>query len=174
MTAARDLELEAIDAFLAEKKTLQGPPPVWTPSVRAKELQAVWLVEDRLGIVRGRLQFRCWKSNRTNPSFTLLRGSNPIWRVDIEDTGRREFNPPWAHQVDCPPFVDGTHGHEWPDNKEHLRGMPPDWELPCRRQMPANLHKLDSCLAWFAQRINLELSPEQRGFDVPPQSELFE
>jgi hypothetical protein len=173
MTAARDRELEAIDAFLAGKKRLQGAPPAWTASLRPKELQAIWLVEDELGIVRGRLCFRCWKNKRTTPSFSLIWRSNPVWRIDIEEPTRREFNPHWAHQIGCPPFVIGSHGHEWPDNREHLRSMPPEWDLPCRRTIPINIRKLDSCLAWFAGRVNLELGPSQRGFDVPPQTELF-
>jgi hypothetical protein len=174
MTVARDADLAAIDAFLAERKRLQGPPPLWEPAVRDYEMQAIWLVEDSLGIVRGQLRFRCDRRRRATPSFSLLWRNNPIWRVDLEEPTKREFNPHWGFQVGCPPFVDGSHGHEWPDNREHLRLMPAEWDLPCRRPIPVNLRRLDSCIAWFATRVNLELGPDQRGFDVPPQAELFD
>lgn len=173
MTAARDTDLAAIDGFLAERKRLLGSAPPWEASLRPKELQAIWLVEDALGIVRGQFRFRCGRDKRVSPSVTLLWRGNPIWRIDIEEPLKREHNPHWAYTVGCPPFVDGSHGHEWADNREHLRAMPPEWDIPCRRPIPTNIRKLDSCLAWFAGRINLELGSDQRGFDVPPQTELF-
>lgn len=173
MTAARDAEIAAIDLFLAEEKRLEGAPPQWGPSERRNELQAVWLVADSLNVTRARLQFRCGRSDRRFPSFSLIFRGNPIWRIDLVAQDTRERNPPWARELGLPPVLLGSHGHEWPDNREHLRTMPPDWTLPCRRPLPAAIRRLDQALPWFAERIRLELLPDQRGFDVPPQAELF-
>jgi hypothetical protein len=48
------------------------------------------------------------------------------------------------------------------------------WELPCRRPLAPQIRKLPQAIPWLAERINLTLNPDQRGFDVPPQAALFE
>jgi len=175
-SAARDAEIAEIDRFLAETKRLQGPHPEWVPSARPSDLEAYWNLEDSLGIVKAQLRFRCTKVGRMYPTVSLIFRSNPIWRIEIEDPPRPTSghpNPPWAYSVGCPALVIGSHEHSWSDNRNYIKHTS-EWDIPCRRPIEPQIKKLSQAIPWFADRIGLKLDHEQRGFDVPPRSELFE
>jgi hypothetical protein len=173
-SAMRNSEVNAVDLFLSEPKRLRGGSPQWQQSEhRPRELHAVWLIEDSLGIERAQLRFRCASNNRQNPSISLIFRSKPIWRVDLVPPSECKYNPPWARALGLPATVCGPHGHEWEDNRGHILKDHTTWDIPCRRPLPTNIRRLAQVLPWFASRISLDLLPEQRGFDVPAQTDLF-
>lgn len=174
MTAERDRLLAEIDAFLAETKTLHGDLPQWGPSSRPRDLQAAWPLADSAGVIRAEIRCRCERNDRTAISLSVIYRGQPIWRVDLEAPSVRHTNPPWAALVGRPPVIYGSHSHAWPDNVEHLRGMPPEWDLPCRRSLPVAIRRLPQLLPWFADAVHINLAPQHRAFDVPPQADLFE
>jgi hypothetical protein len=40
--------------------------------------------------------------------------------------------------------------------------------------MPPQIRRLEQAVHWLGEQTNLALGREQRGFDVPPKSDLFE
>lgn len=175
MSQMRDADISDVDAFLAGEKRLQQLPglglPNWGLSNFNEELAATWNIEDELGVVVGRLQFRCGKIAPVFPSMTVVFRRMPVWRLDIEADHVSHPNPPWAEKLGLPPLVAGSHEHSWEHNREYLRKAV-RWELPARQPIPGNIKKLSQALPWLAERINLELDHGQRGFEVPPQAEL--
>jgi hypothetical protein len=170
----RNSEVAVVDAFLLEPKRLRGDQPLWTQSEhRVREIHATWAVEDSLGIERAELRFRCHSISRQYPSVSLIFRSKAIWRVDIVPAEECKYNPLWARKLDLPATVCGPHGHEWPDNRDHLLREGATWDIPCRRPLPTNVRRLDQVIPWLAERLGLELRPDQRGFNVPPQTDLF-
>lgn len=163
----------AVDAFLAEPKSLKGSLPEWTASERLKELQAVWLIADAVGVERAQLRFRVDRARRHFPSVSLLFRDRMVWRLDLVHADECKPNPPLAARRGLPPRVCGPHCHQWDDNREYLLTNPPKWSLPIRRALPSNVRRLPQALPWLAERLNLEMTAEQRGFDVPPKTDLF-
>jgi hypothetical protein len=172
--ASRTSEIAAVDAFLLEPKRLRGDRPQWFQSAdRMKEIHATWGIEDSLGIERAQLRFRCHSRNRSFPSVSVIFRSKAIWRIDIVPQNECKYNPVWARKVGLPATICGPHGHEWPDNRYHISFEHVTWDLPCRRPMPPGVRRLEQAIPWLADRIALQLNAEQRGFDVPPQDDLF-
>jgi hypothetical protein len=172
--AMRNSEVRAVDAFLLEPKRLVDGPPRWSQSEhRMREIHATWTIEDSLGARRAELRFRCFTRDRKHPSVSLIFRAHPIWRVDIVPPDECKYNPPWAAKLGLPATVCGPHGHEWPDNRDHLLNQNVTWNIPCRRPLPTGIRRLEQVLPWFAARVAIELLPDQRGFDVPPQDDLF-
>lgn len=112
-------------------------------------------------------------SQTAYPSLSLIFRAHVIWRIDIVPHDEGKLNPPWAKSLGLPPEVFGPHGHEWPDNRAHVLNEHATWNIPRRRPLPVNLRRLEQVLPWFADRIAIDVTPDQRGFDVPPQADLF-
>jgi hypothetical protein len=167
------MDVDEIDAFLAEPKRLQGAFPGWKAGVRPDEFESIWLIEDALGIVRAQLRFRFSKLEKAFPSISLVFRNSPIWRIDLVPNDVCKLNPPGADRLGLPAQVCGSHCHSWPDNREYVRinGL---GQLPFRRQLPVNLRRVEQVVHWLGERINLTIEPDQRGFDVPPASDLFD
>ena len=173
-SARRSNEVAAVDAFLLEQKRLVGGHPHWSQSPhRMSEVHATWGISDALGAERAGLRFRCYSRDRRYPSVSLVFRSHPIWRVDIVPPDECKYNPTWARKANLPATVCGPHAHEWPDNRAHLLRDNTTWDIPCRRPLPPTVHRLDQVIPWLAARIVLELHPDQRGFNRPPQTDLF-
>ena len=132
---------------------------------------ASWPIENDIGVVPAQLKFRCWPTRTSYPSLNLIMRRRSVWRIDLVSPDQQKANPIWAQSLGLPEIVLGSHCHEWTDNRENIR-QTGDWQLPARRPLPHNITTLEQLLPWFAERINLELGPDQRGFDVPPQAEL--
>ena len=171
MNAAMDAEIAVVNEFLDQPKKLRGLRPKWAKSGFSQEWAASWQIENDIGVVRAQLKFRCWPTRPSYPSLNLIMRQRPVWRIDLVPPDQQEANPIWAQRLELPGIVRGSHCHEWTDNREYIR-QTGDWQLPARRPLPHNITTLEQLLPWFAERINLELGPDQRGFDVPPQAEL--
>jgi hypothetical protein len=167
------MDVDDIDAFIVEAKTLQGPHPQWSLSTRPRQHEATWNVADALGIVRAHLRFRCNHGNRLCPSLSLVFGGAPIWRIDLEEASIRKFNPPDAAILGLLPTFLGSHEHRWRDNREYVRTQAAG-TLPYRRPLPPQIRQLHQAIHHLANQINMVLSADQFGFEVPPQQELFE
>jgi hypothetical protein len=172
--ANRTSEVVAVDDFLADQgKSLQGESPPWIVGRDGIEWTAIWNIQDSLGVVSAHFRFRLDPQHRSRPSISLIYRSNRVWRVDIESTTVCKPNPLWAASIGAPARVCGSHCHSWPDNRSHILSQEL-WDIPCRRPIPAQVRRLPQAVSWLAQQVNLVLGFEQRGFDVPPRTSLFE
>jgi hypothetical protein len=170
--AGRQMDVDEIDAFYAEAKRLQGPPPHWAENSRG-ELSASWNIEDAIGIVRAHLRFRCSRQHRQFPSVSVIYRGGLVYRLDLVDPSECKFNPLGALALNLPAKVCGPHIHGWDDNREYVRSVGLG-HMPYRRPLPAQVRRLPQAMLWLAESINLAVAPDQRGFDVPPQAYLFE
>lgn len=167
---SRQSEVDAVDEFLAGRKVLKGGHPDWFKNTR-DELEAIWIITDANGVDSGQLRFCCSRPYRSHPSVSVIFRNNPVWRFDLVPADEAKSNPPGAADLKLPGRVYGNHQHTWPDNRGHILYNP--WELPFRRPAPQALHKISQCYQALAADINLELQPDQYGFEVPPLAELF-
>lgn len=163
-------ELDEIDDFLGQPKTLSGPHPTWTASTYNGELQATWGILNSAGVRVGALRFTCW-DDRSEPSVVITYRDKGIWRVDVVERTVCKPNPYGAQFLGLPAMVCGSHHHAWPDNRSYVerQGF---GKLPFRRELQ-NVRRLEQALLELAAAINLTLSDEQRGFDVPRATDLF-
>lgn len=79
---SRQSEEDAVDEFLAAKKELKGPPPLWTKNTRG-ELEAAWTITEEDGLERAHLRFCCSRPTRSHPSVSVIFRGNPVWRFDL-------------------------------------------------------------------------------------------
>lgn len=172
-TQSRLDEVAAVDAFLAEAKTLYGPIPPWGNGAWGGEYVATWIVLDSLGAPAAQLRFGAKKADSSVTSANLIYRSRPVWRIDMDPATECHANPPDGFLYSLPPRVCGPHEHAWPINRQHVLGQD-QWWLPYRRPLNANVRRLGQALLWLAGEINLTITPEQRGFDGPTRSDLFD
>lgn len=170
VTSGHNFDVQQVDEFLAGDKWLEAPP-TWQQSSRAGELEAIWNIGDSLG-VRAHLRFRVSQSEPALPSLSLIFRRNPVMRLDIEAPTTCHSNPPWAAQLGLPGIVCGSHFHSWDDNRDHIlnTGL---WVLPARRPVEPGLRRVPQMLPWIADRIGIELSHDDRDFDLPPKEQLL-
>jgi hypothetical protein len=166
-------EIDEIDAFLCEPKRLQGSPPLWQKASWGDDWEAIWNIEDSLGIVRGQLRCRFPRPYREFPSLSIIFRGNPVYRVDFTPPEICKSNPLTAALHGLPARVCGSHCHTWEDNRDFVLSAD-IWWLPCRRPIQPQIRRLPQALYWLADQVNLEVGSEQRGFDVPPQTDLFD
>lgn len=171
MASPRDIQL--VDDFVPVKKFLEGAPPQWTQAPRVHEIQAIWNVLEESGAARAHLRFRLSPASRREPSISVIFRNNPIWRLDIKPDDVCEGNPFGADALGLPPEVCGTHSHTWHGNRGYVLDST-IWDLPARRKVHAQVRRLPQALAFMAAELNIELTPEQRLFDIPPRRDLFE
>jgi hypothetical protein len=172
-TAARRAEVEEVDRFLAEQKSLTEGLPAWRESHITGRITAEWPVVDSDGVLREgtRLVFVAKASDISYLSVSLLLRGNRVFGVDLVPGSECKMNGPQAAKLGLPARVCGSHFHEWLDNRDMAlsAGL---GHMPHRRPTPTLLTRLPHALAAMAQAINLTLTPEQASFDVPPVREL--
>jgi hypothetical protein len=168
---AHAFDVQQVDDFLAGDKSLEAAIPLWQKSARPGELEAIWNILDPLG-VRSHLRFRISETEPTLPSVSLIFRRNPIMRLDIEGPSICHSNPPWAATLKLPPEVCGSHFHSWEDNRNHIlnTGL---WELPARRAVEPRLRRVPQMLPWIAAQVGIDLTHDQRSFDLPPREQLL-
>jgi hypothetical protein len=172
MAALSEGEAAEIDAFLREEKRLDGPHPIWHAASRPGEMSAVWDVQDSLDITRAALRFRCSLETLACPSVSLIFHRNAIWRIDLVPAHESKPNPLGASALRLPARVHGSHAHTWWHNRDYLLSQDL-WDLPYRSPLDGPIRKLEQAVASLANAVNIVLKPHQRGFDVPPQADLF-
>jgi hypothetical protein len=168
-----EADLADVDRFLGETKVLAAPIPQWTPSTRPNELQAVWAIEDDIGIRRGELRFRVPTLRTDSPSVSVIFRGNSVARLDVVPLDECKMNPPWAHILGLPPEACGPHIHSWDDNREHV-WRAQMWVLPARRPVEHGLRRVTQMLPWIADSVGISLTPQQRDFVAPGRTELFD
>ncbi len=167
------MDIDEIDAFLAEQKTLLGRLPEWKPNdFRPGEYENTWAIGDSLGIVRAGLRFRFAPDLRAYPSVSVVYRQQLIWRLDLAPPDECKFNPPTAADLGLPPKVCGSHWHGWPDNRAYVQSHG-FGTMPFRRPIPVQVQKIEQAVHLLAGEIALQIAPDQRGFDVPAQKTLF-
>ena len=162
-------ELAAIDRFIAEPKILVSTLPDWKASSRPPDKEASWDIEDSIGIIKSHLRFRFTYID--SPSISLIYRNWPIWRIDFALNSKCKPSPPDAYKLNLPSEVCGTHEHSWPDNRAYVskNGF---GSLPYRRPIPAQIRKLPQALADLTSKLGIELTYEQRLFDIPAEPGL--
>ena len=163
-------EIAAVDAFLADPKTLAGSPPEFGPTTFHKkggyEWAATWPMQSSQSVVEtGQLRFVARGYGLF--SIAVILKSQGICRLDFEDPDDCHANPHWAGSFGLPAVVCGPHCHTWEHNREHILNSG-QWQLPAREPLPVQVRKFEQAFPWLAQRINLVLSSEQREFELPP------
>ena len=152
-------------------KHLFGPPPEFGAATFHRrddyEWTAVWPIADSLGVVTtGQLRFVVRPGLSLGPSISVIFDREAVARLDIVPPQECESNPLWAAAMGLPPRVCGPHFHTWEHNRDHVLATE-EWQLPCREPLPPQVRKFDQAFPWLAARINLVLTPEQRGFEPP-------
>ena len=169
MVTIDETDLVEIDQYIAEPKFLVDGLPNWTASSRPPDKEASWEIKDQHGIIKAHLRFRFTYTD--SPSISLIYRNFPIWRIDFAPNTICKPNPPDAYQLNLSPEVCGTHEHSWPDNRQYVL-MNGFGSLPYRRSIRVQIRKLPQALADFSDRLNIELTYDQRLFDIPAETEL--
>lgn len=173
MAAISNIELQAVDAFLTATKRLEGGPPEWRQAERLDDMTANWNVLDQMDVTSAQLRFRLSRRAREYPSVSLIFRGNSIWRLDLCPPDIMKFNPPWAAELGLPAAFSGSHCHTWADNR-HYVSRSGTWKLAAHRPVEPALRRVEQMLPWFAERVGIQLEAEQRRFDAPPITSLFE
>lgn len=165
-------DVASADAFWNDHpKRLSGAAPEFGPTKFYRDgdygREAIWPIADSLGIVtRGQLRIAVRPGLQLGPSISVIFNKQPIARLDFAPPEECETNPIWAAGLGLPALVCGAHFHGWEHNRIHvLRNE--RWELPCREPLPVQIRRFEQAFPWLADKMNLELTPEQRTFDVP-------
>jgi hypothetical protein len=173
MAVLKTFDTDLVDQFLERPKTLRDGLPEWQKSAWSGEMTAIWILRDDLEVEVGQIRFKYPRNSNISPGLSLILRGNAIWRVDLVPEDECKFNPHDAHVFGLPPRVCGPHEHCWADNRDYVRSNG-FTKIPYRRPLTPQLRHFGQILPWLASRITLELTPEQRKFDKPPQSDLFE
>ena len=173
MAALSAFELQSIDDFLASSKRLDGAPPPWVKTERAHDFQATWNVIDHQGATSAYLRFRLSSLAPEFPSVTLVYRGNGISRLDLCSPALRKYNPLWAEQLGLPGTFQGSHCHGWTHNRDHV-GRTGLWKLDAKEPVGPSLRRVPQMLPWFTHKVGIRLTPEQRQFDAPEKTDLFE
>lgn len=168
-----DQEIAEIEAFLADPKKVADGVPVWIAATRKNEYQAIWGIFESSGVSRAELRFRYSSLSKSEPSVSVVFRRRLVARIDIVPPQSWKPNPPGAFALGLPARVEGTHTHSWADNRDFVRSNG-FGQLPFRRPLPVAMKRLPQAIAALAAEINLTLEPDQRDFDVPTRSDLFE
>lgn len=170
VAAARSDEVELVDAFLAQEKFLSGAPPEFGPRLRGKQgslWDTTWPVADKAGIVEnGNLRVNYAPASEKLFSIVLVFRQQCIYRLDFVAETVCHANPLWVRAIGIEPTVCGPHAHPWDVNRDHILGQNV-WDLPCRVPLPQQIRRFDQAFPWFAEQVNLTLSPDDRSFDLP-------
>ena len=171
--SARLAAVEAADAFLADAKTLDGALPIWGDSSWGGELNAIWVILDSDGAPSGQLRFVSRKTDTSRIALNVIHANHAIWRIDLDDQASHHNNPPDAHIQGLPATVSGSHEHAWDINRGYVLAQD-QWSLRYRRALLTRIRRLGQAILWLAPKINLTLGSDQRGFDGPSRSDLFD
>jgi len=166
----RKIEVTLADEFLADAKSLFGAPPEFGPKRVGKKgslWEAIWPIANSIGIVEsGQLRIVFTPASDKPFTISLVFRGNSISRIDFVADTICHSNPLFARCFELPPNVCGPHFHSWGHNREHIL-LNQSWELPCREPLPTRIHRFDQAFPWFAEKVNLTLSPDQRQFCPP-------
>lgn len=166
---AEDIAL--VEAFIAQDKELSGPPPEFGPKASGKKhgtiWDATWPIANSSGIIESSALRVNYAPASSKPfSIVLVFRGQCVTRLDFVDDAICHANPLWAQPYGVPPNVCGPHIHRWDHNHRHIIHQQV-WELPCREPLPPQIRRFDQAFPWFADQINLKLSPGDRDFDLP-------
>lgn len=166
-----DAEVDEVEAFLADYKTLEGFPPEWTQQ-HGRDWQVRWGIADKNHIQVGEL---CLSVSATlqRPSIAAMFQRKLIYRLDIVPEDECKPNAFSAYGLGLPAKVCGPHTHPWPENREYVR-LNGFGVLPHRKPIEGTAVTLEHALAITAQDLGITVTGEQRECPLPPQGSLFE
>ncbi|MBW7921988.1 MAG: hypothetical protein H3C51_07795 [Rubellimicrobium sp.] len=163
------------DVFLAARKHLDGPQPVWRQNGQLDRLDASWPIHEESGISRAYLAFRVNRISSGAPSVSLIFRQKPLCRVDIMLPDEEDVNPLQAGALGLPGVVRGTHIHRWRNNRDYvLDVLPPDeWEIPIKDEVSRATQTLSHAVAMICNECEIDFTPEQREVTVPARERLL-
>ncbi len=166
---------EEIDRFLATRKHLLGPQPVWRPNGRPDQMDAKWPIEDDTGVSVAHLTFRYNRISTNEPSASLIYKRKKVCRVDVKPPYEYDANPPQAMRLGLPARVFGTHIHLWENNREYVLECLPlnEWEIPIKVQVSQSTQSLNHILPLICNSCRIDFTPEQRDLTPPRKEDLF-
>jgi hypothetical protein len=164
-----DEEIAAIEAWLAEDKTLVGVFPGWGRAY-GRDYTSRWGIADSIGVQRAELAITCDR-RLLKPTICVIMERRLVFRLDIVPEGETEPNPMDAMKFGLPGLVTGSHTHPWVHNREWIR-MNGFGELPYREPAP-RVRTLEQGLAATADAVNLTLTSDQRDCRLPEEPGLF-
>ena len=172
---ARVNEVDLVDKFLAEEKTLSGPPPEFgmKRGGRGRALrEGIWPIANSAGIVEtGQLRIAVGPPSDKPLTLAVIFRGSCVFRLDFVAAEECHCNPYWAKSIGLSPTVCGPHVHSWSANRDY-RMENQDGKLPCREPLPGRIRRFGQALPWLADQIRLILTPEQREFS-PPEAMLL-
>lgn len=172
--AAFEHEVALVDAFLAQEKFLSGSPPEFglkPYGSKGSVWDATWPISDSDGVVEsGKLCINYQPASDEPFTIVLVFRRRGITRLDFTAQSMCHQNPHWGAGLGVPAEVCGPHIHSWRLNRDYVLSLPSSaqsWTLPCREPIQPQIRRFDQAFPWFADQINLTLSPDQRRFDIP-------
>ncbi len=165
-----NLEIAAVDEWLADLKTLSGPFPGWGRAY-GRDYKARWGIIDSIGIQSGELSITVDRA-LMRPSIAVVMNQKMVYRLDIVPESECKANLFSGVALGLQGTVCGPHFHTWKHNR--------DWvakegfgELPHREAAPKALKTLEQALAAISDDVNIELTSDQRDVRLPSQADLF-
>lgn len=134
---------------------------------------ATWIILDDLNSPVGTLKFTARRDDSSVASINVIYQGREVWRVDMDHDHVCHSNPHDGHLLGLDAMVCGSHAHSWDINKQHLM-IQDQWRLRYRRGLPTQVRRLGQALLWLASEINITIEPDQRGFEGPSRSDLFD
>lgn len=162
-------QIELADKFMAEPKLLSGDPPEFGPMKDGRHgltRTANWPVSSLDGVVRtGRLQVKYAPSQKAFIIALIFR-DECVTRIDFVEMAICHSNPLWSARLGLPSDVCGPHFHQWELNRGNILHQE-TWSLEARVPLQPQIRRFDQAFAWMADQINLNLTAEQRVFNIP-------
>lgn len=165
-----DVDVAAVDEWLAETKTLSGMFPGWGRAY-GRDYKARWGVIDSAGVQSGELSITVDRA-LTRPSICVVMTQKLVYRVDLVPEAECKPNHYSGRALKLASTVCGPHFHRWEHNREFVaqNGF---GELPLRDPAPKALKSLEQALAAICDAVNIDLTSDQRDIRLPSQADLF-
>lgn len=164
-----------VGGYLACRKWLYGPQPIWRQNGDINRLDADWLIEEEGGLFRGKLAFRLNRQSTDQPSISLVFREKMICRIDLKPPTESDGNPPFAMRLNLKGQVYGPHIHRWKHNKQYIlsRGPQDTWEIPIKEEISISTQSLGQIVAMICTENNIEFTSEQRDVTLPVKERLL-
>lgn len=165
-----DVDIAAVDAWLAERKTLSGAFPGWG-RVYGRDHTARWGIIDSIGVQSGELAFSVDRT-LVHPTIAAIMNQKLVYRIDLVPEAECKPNHFSGRALGLPGTVCGSHFHRWEHNRDYV-SVHGFGELPLRDPTPRALKTLEQALAALCDALNIELTSDQRDVRLPSQADLF-
>ena len=159
-----DAELDEVDAYIAQHKTMLGYVNGWELHY-GRDWQVRWPIVDATGVESGELCLNVTRDHKHASICCIFRG-RPIYRLDVAPKTECKDNWHTAWEQGLPAQVCGSHVHGWPENRAYVK-VNGFGKLPVRRPINGLVASLQDGIGWVAQDLNIHIAPDQRDLEAP-------